>query len=131
MKVLDATFLIDYLNGVDATAEYLLANEDDRFVFPAPVYAEVLVGEGNGHDGDVAAAKADLSWGDVFETGEETAALAGEIAAEVGPDGPFLTGIDGLVAATGRELGAPVVSADRDLTHPATKRVIDVEEYRE
>lgn len=46
MKVLDATFLIDYLDGVDATAEYLLEHDDETFVFPAPVYAEVLAGEG-------------------------------------------------------------------------------------
>jgi hypothetical protein len=32
MKVLDATFLIDYLNGVDATAEYLLAHEGSCLV---------------------------------------------------------------------------------------------------
>ena len=130
MKVLDASFLIDYLNGVESTAEYLLANEDETFIFPAPAYAEVLVGEGNYPDGDVAAAKADLSWGEVYETGEETAVLAGEIADEISPEGPFLAGMDGLIAAVGRELDAPVVSADRDLTHPETKKVIDVEEYR-
>ena len=130
MKVLDATFLIDYLDGVDATAEYLLEHEDETFVFPTPAYAEVLVGEGNAPNGDVAAAIADLSWGDVYETDEETAALAGEIADEIGPQGPSLAGMDGLIAATGRELGAPVVSNDSDLTHEATKAVIDVEEYR-
>lgn len=131
MKVLDATFLIDYLDGVDAAAEYLLAHETERFVFPAPAYAEVLVGEGNAPNGDVAAAKADLSWGAVYEPTAETATLAGEIANEIGPDGPFLAGVDGLIAATGRELGAPVVSNDSDLTHDATKQVIDVEEYRD
>ena len=131
MKVLDATFLIDYLDGVDAAAEYLLAHEAERFVFPAPAYAEVLVGEGNAPNGDVAAAKADLSWGEVYEPTAETATLAGEIASEIGPDGPFLAGMDGLIAATGRELGAPIVSNDSDLTHTATKRVIDVEEYRD
>jgi len=61
MKVLDANFLIDYLNGVDATAEYLLANESEQFIFPAPAYAEVLVGEGNAPNGDVAEARADLA----------------------------------------------------------------------
>jgi predicted nucleic acid-binding protein len=131
MKVLDATFLIDYLNGVDETAEYLLANDDERFILPVPAYAEVLVGEGNAPDGDVAAASVDLSWGDVYETDEETALLAGEIADEIGPEGPFLTGMDGLVAAVGRELGATVVSADSDLTHPETRKAVDVEEYRD
>jgi predicted nucleic acid-binding protein len=131
MKVLDATFLIDYLDGVDATAEYLLAREDERFILPAPAYAEALVGEGNKPDGDVAEAKVELSWGAVYETGESTAALAGEIADEIGPQGPFLAGMDGLVAAVGRELDAPVVSNDGDLTHEETKKVVDVEEYRD
>jgi predicted nucleic acid-binding protein len=129
MKVLDATFLIDYLDGVDATAEYLLEHDDETFVFPAPVYAEVLTGEGNRPDGDIADVKAALSWGDVYETNEETATLAGEIASEIGPEGPFLTGIDGIVAAVGRELDATVVSSDRDLTHEATKAIVDVDEY--
>lgn len=131
MKVLDATFLIDYLDGVDATAEYLLANDDETFVFPAPAYAEALVGEGNTPNGNIAAAKADLSWGEVYETDEDTATLAGTIAAEIGSEGPFLAGMDGLIAATGRELDAPVVSNDSDLTHEETKQVVDVEEYRD
>lgn len=131
MKVLDASFLIDYLNGVDATAEYLLANEGEQFIFPAPAYAEALVGEGNAPDGDVAEARADLAWGDVYETDEQTAVVAGEIADDIGSQGPFLTGMDALIAAVGRELGAPVVSADGDLTHSETKNVVDVEEYRD
>ena len=131
MKVLDANFLIDYLNGVDETAEYLLANEGEQFILPAPAYAEALVGEGNAPDGDVAEARADLVWGEVYETDGQTAVVAGEIADDVGPQGPFLTGMDALIAAVGRELGAPVVSADGDLTHSETKKVVDVEEYRD
>ena len=38
--------------------------------------------------------------------------------------------MDGVIAAVGRELGAPVVSADGDLTHEATQAVVDVDEYR-
>jgi predicted nucleic acid-binding protein len=131
MRVLDATFLIDYLNGVDAAAEYLLANDGETFVLPTPAYAEVLVGERNHPDGDVAAAAADLSWGDVYKTDEDTASLAGQIATEIGPEGPFLAGMDGLIAAVGRELDAPVVSSDDDFTHEATKKVVEVEEYRD
>lgn len=129
MKVLDATFLIDYLAGVDETAEYLLENDDETFVLPAPAYGEALVGEGNAPEGDVAEARVDLSWGDVVTVDEETAATAGEIAAAIGPRGPYLDGMDGLIAAVGRELGAPVVSRDDDLTHAETKKVVDVEEY--
>jgi len=131
MKVLDATFLIDYLDGVEATKEFYEASgaENERWVMPVPAYAEALVGEGNLPNGDVAGARADLSWGEKYEVDERTAVTAGEIADEVGPDGPYLDGLDALIAAVGRELDAPVVSADSDLTHEETKTVVDVEEY--
>jgi predicted nucleic acid-binding protein len=66
----------------------------------------------------------------VVETDERTAVIAGEIADEIGPSGPFLSGMDGLIAACGRELNAPAVTADGDLTHPETRAVVDVETYR-
>jgi len=131
MKVLDATFLRDYLNGVDATADFLLANEHEEFVIPAPAYAEVLVGVGNVPDGDVGAAVADLSWGTVYEIDADTAALAGEIADEIGPEGPYLSGMDALIAAVGRNVDAPIVSADCDFTHEVTRNNLDVETYRD
>jgi PIN domain. len=132
MKILDANFLIDYLAGIEATKEFYETNGggSERWVMPVPAYAEALVGEGNRPDGDVADVRADLAWGEKHAVDEHTAILAGEIAAEVGAEGPFLDGLDGLIAAVGRELDAPVVSADGDLTHEATKRVVDVEEYR-
>jgi len=131
MKVLDATFLIDYLDGIEATKEFYetAGAENERWVMPVPAYAEALVGEGNFPNGDVAGARADLSWGEKYEVDERTAVTAGEIADEVGPGGPYLDGLDALIAAVGRELDAPVVSADGDLTHEKTKKVVDVEEY--
>nr|WP_258560328.1 hypothetical protein [Halorhabdus salina] len=42
-----------------------------------------------------------------------------------------MDGLDALIAAVGGELNAPVVSSDGDRTHPETKQVVDVEEYRE
>jgi predicted nucleic acid-binding protein len=104
--------------------------DSERWVMPVPAYAEALVGEGNLPNGDVAGARADLSWGDPYAVDERTAVTAGEITDEIGPSGPYLDGLDALIAAVGRELDAPVVSGDGDLTHEATKAVIDVEEYR-
>lgn len=131
MKVLDATFLIDYLDGHEATKEFYEANggSDEHWVVPVPAYAEVLVGEGNLPDGDVDGARADLSWAEKQPIDEEIAVAAGEIADEIAPGGPYLDGPDALIAAVGRELGAPVVSADGDLTHPETQAVVEVEEY--
>lgn len=65
----------------------------------------------------------------MYPIDERTAVMAGEIADEVGPQGPYLTGMDSVIAAVGRELDAPVVSADRDLTHSETRKIVDVEEY--
>ena len=49
MKILDATFLIDYLDGVEATREFYEEHGSDqiRWVGPVPAFAEALVGEGN------------------------------------------------------------------------------------
>jgi len=132
MKVLDANFLIDYLNG-DADAEaYYEANgaDEELWVMPAPAHAEALVGVGNHPAGDVDRAIEALSWGKVYDVNGDLSVEAARIADEIGPQGPYLDGVDALVAAVGRELDAPVVSADGDLTHEETKRVVDVEEYR-
>lgn len=132
MKVLDATFLIDYLDGIEATREFYEANggADERWVIPVVAYAELLVGEGNLPNGDVAGARADLAWGEKYAADERTAVTAGEITDEIAPGGPYLDGPDALIAAVGRELDAPVVSGDADLTHEETKKVVDVVEYR-
>lgn len=131
MKVLDATFLIDYLNGEQTAVEYLKVNRDEEFVIPLPAYAEAVVGEGNKPKrSDIDGVRNALNWGDVYTTEERHAVVGAEIADEIGAGGPYIDGCDALVAAVGRELDAPVVSDDRDLTHPETKKVIDVEEYR-
>lgn len=130
MKVLDGTFLIDYLNGIPSTREYLQDHDSDVFVHPAPALAEALVGAGNGPaEADIEGVREDLSWGEVYTVDEQTAVTAAEIADEIGQQGPFLSGMDALIAAVGRELDAPVVSADSDLTHEATRAVVDVEAY--
>lgn len=131
MKVLDATFLIDYLDALESTREFYEEHggEEIRWVAPVPALAEVLVGEGNLPNGDVDGARADLTWVDVHPVDERTAVTAGRIADEITPGGPYLDGPDALIAAVGRELDAPVVSGDGDLTHEETKRVVDVEEY--
>lgn len=130
MNVLDTTFVIDYLADEDAATGFLEARPREHFVIPAPALAEVLVGEGNGPDeSDIQGVRDALEWAEVYAVDAETAATAGAIADEIDPEGPYLTGMDGLIAAVGRELEAPVVSDDGDLTHPETKRVVDVEEY--
>ena len=132
MKVLDASFLIDYGNGVDATAEYLLDHSDEQFCIPAPIYTEYLLGTVHSSaPTDIGDARAELSWVDVVETDESTAVRAAELADEIGSEGPKLTAIDALVAAVADELNATLVSCDSDLTHEETRQIVAVDDYRE
>lgn len=132
MKVLDANFLIDYLAGAPSAEAYYRENggANELWIMPAPAHAEALVGVGNHPSGDVDRAIHALRWGEVYTIDEELSTEAAYIADEIGPQGPYLDGVDALVAAVGRELDAPVVSADSDLTHPVTQQVITVDEYR-
>lgn len=132
MKVLDANFLIDYLAGAPPAEAYYQENggADELWIMPAPAHAEALVGVGNHPSGDVDQAIQALRWGEVYTIDEELSIEAACIADEIGPQGPYLDGVDALVAAVGRELDAPVVSADSDLTHAETQRVVTVDEYR-
>lgn len=131
MKVLDASYLIDYLNGEPAAEKFFEENggRDEHWVTPAPAYAEVLVGLGNQPHTDVDRAIDALSWVEVYDVDERLAAHSGMVADEIGPQGPFLNAVDALVAATGRELGATVVTRDEDLTHPESRAVVDVVRY--
>jgi len=132
MKVLDATFLIDYGNKVDAAAEYLLDHIDERFIVPAPVFTEYLLGSVHSSEAtDLEGARSELSWTEVVQIDENAAVTAAEVADEIGPEGPHLTAVDALVAAVGRELNAAVVAGDCDLTHEESAAVIDVDEYRD
>ncbi|GGL57992.1 PIN domain-containing protein [Halocalculus aciditolerans] len=133
MKVLDATFLIDYLADKNNAREFVdnHGGTGADWVMPTPAYAEVLVGVGNGPEGNLDAARETLDWGEVVGVDERLANMAAEIAEDIQPGGPYLAGMDGVILAVGRDLSAPVVSRDNDMTHEKTKEVVDVEEYAE
>jgi predicted nucleic acid-binding protein len=84
MKVLDATFLIDYGNEVDAAAEYLLAHSEEQFIVPAPVFTEYLLGSVHSSEPtDLEGARSELAWSEVIEIAEETAVTAAAVADEI------------------------------------------------
>lgn len=132
MRVLDANFLIDHLDGHPKTASYFEAAGGDtvEWVVPAPAFAEVVVGAGNRPDGGITPVIDSLDWTEVRPVDRQTATVAGEIAQKIDPQGPSLDPVDALVAATGRKLDATVVSADNDLLHPESRRVVSVDGYR-
>jgi predicted nucleic acid-binding protein len=133
MRVVDTTFLADYLDGHDAVRAYLEANPD-AYVTPASVSTEVLQGEVYKSDRltvDLPGARTALDFADVLPADEDLAARAAAFAGEVHPPGPRMSAVDALVGALARREGAPVVTADSELTHPETRAGIDVETYRD
>jgi len=131
MKVLDASFLIDYDDGVTEAKDYLLAHPDEEFLLPSVIFTEFLLGDVHSTSPtDLPAMQQNVSWADVYPIDEQTAVTAAEVADDIDSQGPKLNAIDALVAAVARETGGTVVSNDRHLTSPRTKKVVDVDEYR-
>lgn len=132
MRVVDTTFLVDYLDGHDAVREYL-ETHPDVYVTPAPAFTEVLQGEAYKSDQstvDIPGARTALDFVDVLTVDEQLAVRAAEFASDVFPPGPKMGAVDALVGALARREGAPIVTNDSDLTHPETRAVVDVEAYR-
>jgi predicted nucleic acid-binding protein len=132
MRVVDTTFLVDYLDDHDAVRAYL-QNTPDVYVTPAPAYTEALQGEVYKSDPstvDLPGVRAALDFVDVLDVDESLAVRAAEVAGEVHPPGPKMGAVDALVGALARREGATVVSNDRDLTHDETTTDLDVDEYR-
>ncbi|WP_227357507.1 PIN domain-containing protein [Haladaptatus salinisoli] len=78
----------------------------------------------------VTRARQALEWATVAPITKQTALAAIDVAEEAGGQAPQLTGIDAVVVGLARELGAALVSNDRDHTHPAVQAVLDIDEYR-
>lgn len=131
MKVLDASFLIDYEQGVPAAAAYLQDHPDEEFIVPSTVYTEYLLGEANGApDPDLPAVRAEIDWMQVRPVTEETADRGVEAVAELPAEAPHLDGVDATVVGVARESGAPIVAGDSDFTHETVRARLNVERYK-
>lgn len=130
MKVLDATYRIDDLAGTARAAEFSEDNggADEFWVgrrrppwkrLSALAFIRTVT----------SIALSNRSRGEVYPIDAALSFRAARLAEEIGPEGPYIDSIDALVRAVGRELDVPVISTDGDLTHPVTKRIIDVDEY--
>lgn len=130
MKVLDASFLIDYEHGEPSAAAFLQDNADEEFVIPSTVYAEYLLGEANGApDPDLPGVRAELDWTQVWPVTKDTVDLGLEAIAELPATAPHLDGVDATVVGVAQEIGAPIVAGDSDFTHEAVRGHLNVELY--
>ena len=113
MIALDTTFLLDYLNGVDATADFLKDNEEKPFYAPSLVLFEVYRGATrSGGTDKLEAVRSGLDWLDRLPLDDATAREAALVEAELLDAGTPINLGDALIAGICRHYGARIVTRD-------------------
>lgn len=118
MKLLDTTFLIHYWAGREAAKEYLKTHEEDEFVTTTLNIKEIAVGRAMQEKLDPVEIQTVFEWITVIPFQEEHAFVAGELEAKlhqnerINQDKINALAGDLLIAAVGKETGAPIVTQD-------------------
>lgn len=115
MIAFDTSFLLDYLDGVDATAEYLDANEDKPFFAPTLALFEVYRGAARtGGRELVDRVVSGLDWLEPLPLDDSAVREAALVEAELSDAGTPINLGDTLIAGVCRHTGARIVTHDRD-----------------
>ena len=128
MKLVDASFLVDYARGDDAALAYLAAHDEEPIGASTIVLSELYRGLILTQDMSREAAMSKYEWVEPVPFTNEMAAEAAEIYVELRADGEMVNKSDVYIAGTARSLGVPLVGSD---THFAVIEHLDVETYRE
>ena len=114
MIALDTCFLVDYLDGVNATADYLASHESKPFVAPSLCLFEVYRGAArtDGADG-IARVASSLDWVEPLPLTEPAAREAAEIEAQLLDAGERVNLGDTLIAGICRHHDSRLVTRDR------------------
>ena len=128
MKLVDASFLIDYARGDDAAIAYLTAHDEEEFGASTIVLSELYRGLMITRDMTREEAMAKYEWVAPVPFIDEIAAEAAEIYVELRADGEMITKSDIYIAGTARSLGVSLVVSDDDF---AAIEGLDVETHRE
>jgi predicted nucleic acid-binding protein len=110
---LDAGFLLDYLDGVPAAADYLGSNPDKPFFAPSLALFEVYRGaaRAEGRSG-IDRAASGLDWVEPLPLTEPAAREAALVEAELLDAGARINLGDTLIAGICRHNGADIVTGD-------------------
>lgn len=127
MIAFDTSFLIDYLDGVEAAATYLQDHEEKPFFAPTLALFEVYRGAARvGEESQIATAVTGLDWLQPLPLDHAAAKDAARIEAELRDDGRDVNLGDTLIAGMCRHHGARLVTRD-----PHFDRIegLDVDSY--
>lgn len=127
MKLVDASFLVDYARGDDAAITYLTAHDEEVIGASTIVLSELYRGLMITQDMTQQEATSKYEWVKPVSFTNETAAEAAEIYVELRSDGKMINKSDIYIAATARALSIPLVVGD---DHFGAIDELDVETYR-
>jgi predicted nucleic acid-binding protein len=128
VKLVDASFLIDYARGEDAAIAYLAAHDEEEIGASTIVLSELYRGLMITQDMTQEEAMAKYEWVEPVPFTNETAAEAAEIYVELRGGGEMINRSDIYIAGTARSLGVPLVVDD---THFTAIEDLKIETYRE
>jgi predicted nucleic acid-binding protein len=128
VKLVDASFLVDYARGDEAAIAYLAAHDEEVIGASTIVLSELYRGLMITQDMTPEAAMSKYEWVEPVAFTRETAAEAAEIYVELRTDGAMINRSDIYIAGTARALGVPLVAGD---DHFDAIDGLDVETYRE
>jgi len=128
VKLVDASFLIDYARGDDAAIAYLAAHDSEEIGAPTIVLSELYRGLMITQEMTQAEAMSKYEWVQPVPFTNETVAEAAEIYVTLRADGEMITKSDIYIAGTARSLGVPLVVDDTDF---AAVEELRIERYRE
>lgn len=127
MIAFDTSFLLDYLDGVDATAEFLRAHEGQPLFAPSLALFEVYRGAArSGGREAIERVATGLDWVEPLPLDEPAVREAAVVEAELLDAGERINLGDTLIAGVCRHNGARIVTRD---DHYERVEGLDVETY--
>jgi predicted nucleic acid-binding protein len=127
VKLVDASFLIDYARGDEAAIAYLAAHDEEQIGASTIVLSELYRGLLLTQDMTREAAMSKYEWIEPVPFTHDAAAEAADIYAELRSSGEVINKSDIYIAGTARNLGVPLVVADNDFDAVSQ---LDIETYQ-
>ena len=129
MTFLDTSVIIDMLEGVPDTVEYV-ENRGQPYLTPSLCVFEVLNGKVGAGTTDVVAIRQDFGGVQSLELNDQISLEAARMQDQLMDDGERMAARDILIAATARSTGAELIVADSDFETRLLTDLMDVTNLR-